>query len=275
MSEAELMAALTTVLVQSGAVTYLTAGIKRLWLVAFNALPKWLGPFKAMVGGWVVAALSKALGVDLPTDLTQLNDSTTLSILTSGVIIGALGSWVRNLFDGLKKRFGSDTRLGTIVRALAGKGAAVPVLALGALLGLLHPGPAIASPYVELRYTLLGNIPSVIGDPTCPCIGSQVGTGWVSHPSDRWTVDTSVWANFQTRWDDPESYQFGITSEYALGSAVTWLLAYEQRHNFDRPSQIPDEYLDFRGRHERKEGNFLWGISGLRYLWTGMRVTFP
>ena len=131
-------------------------------------------------------------------------------------------------------------------------------------------------PYLELRYTLLGNIPSIVGNIECPCIGSEVIAGFVVHPFNvsRWALDVSAGGNFQTRWDDPESYRFQARSDIAIGKNLTWILSYEERHNFDRPAHVPSEYLDYGGRHTRERGEFLWGISGLRYAYTGMRWSF-
>ncbi len=101
-------------------VPYVTAAIKKVWSLAMGRVPKWLGPFKAVVAGWMVAGLSRAVGVPLPTDLTQITDDTTTAILMSGVVIGAVGAWVRDLFDSLKKRFDEDSTIGKLVRLLAG-----------------------------------------------------------------------------------------------------------------------------------------------------------
>ncbi len=160
-----------------------------------------------------------------------------------------------------------------MIRRLVLYGAFLGYLAL-TVFGL--PFLAKAQPYGELRYTVLGNIPSIIGKIECPCIGSELIAGYLAHPFglDRWRLDVSAGANFQTRWDDPESYRFLLRSEVDAGRYLTWIVGYEQRHNFDRPSHVPAEYLDFRGRHARHEGDFLWGISGLRYLYTGVRWTF-
>ena len=103
-------------------VPYVTAAIKKLWLLAMGSLPKWLGPFKAVAAGWIVSGVSRAIGVPLPTDLGQITDDTTTAILISGVVIGAMGAWVRDLFDGLKTRFGdSPTIWGKVLRAVAGR----------------------------------------------------------------------------------------------------------------------------------------------------------
>jgi hypothetical protein len=133
-----------------------------------------------------------------------------------------------------------------------------------------------AAPYLEVRYTLLGNIPSLIGSVECPCIGSEVIAGFLAHPFNvpRWSLDVSAGQNFQTRWDDPESYRFLVKSDVEIGENLTWLLSYEERHNFDRASHVPTEYVDYRGLHTRTQGNLLWAISGLRYAYTGVRWSF-
>ncbi len=103
-------------------VPYVTAAIKRLWAAMMGRVPKWLGPFKAVVAGWMVAGVSRAVGVPLPTDLTQITDDTTTAILMSGVLIGAVGAWIRDLFDSLKKRFDEDSAIGKLVRLVSGRG---------------------------------------------------------------------------------------------------------------------------------------------------------
>jgi len=102
-------------------VPYVTSGIKTIWLKFISRMPRWLGPVKAIIAGWIVAGVSTKIGVPLPSDLTNITDSTTTAILSSGVLIGAVGAWVRDFFHGLKKDNSPDTKIGKAVRVVAGK----------------------------------------------------------------------------------------------------------------------------------------------------------
>lgn len=100
---------------------YVTAGIKALWKTTTGSLPSWLGPFKAVLAGYVVTALSRKIGVQLPTDLGQINDGMVQNILGSAVFLGAVAALGRNLVDSLKKNnFGPDTQVGKLLVMISG-----------------------------------------------------------------------------------------------------------------------------------------------------------
>ena len=102
-------------------VPYVTAGIKKLWVLVMRSGPAWMGPVRGMLGGMIVAAVAKATGIPLPSDLTQLSDQTVLSVLTSGAVLGALGAWIKDATDGVKTAHGPDSLAGKLIRAVAGE----------------------------------------------------------------------------------------------------------------------------------------------------------
>lgn len=102
-------------------VPYITAGIKSAWTYMGASCPVWLKPFRPILGGWIVATISQFAGVPLPSDLAQITDGTVMSIVTSGIFIGGMGSWVRNVADGVKQHFGPDSWQGALARLLAGE----------------------------------------------------------------------------------------------------------------------------------------------------------
>lgn len=148
------------------------------------------------------------------------------------------------------------------------------------LIVLMTSSNAMASwdgnPYIEFRYTLLSNEPSVIGAQDCPCYGSELIAGFETTPFgiNRWLLDINAKTVFQTRWDDPEIYQFNMSSDWQWTRRFHWLIGYRQTHNLDRPTPNPTQYMDWRGLHNREPGGLGWGWSGVHYLWTGVRWSF-
>jgi len=102
-------------------VPYVTAAIKKGWLLVMTSIPRWMGPLKAIVAGWIVAGLSKAVGIPLPANLGEITDETTTSILMGGAVLGAIGALIRNFFNGLKKEYGPETAIGGIIIKIAGR----------------------------------------------------------------------------------------------------------------------------------------------------------
>lgn len=115
--EAQILAVVLPVVVP-----YVTAAIKWAWAQMFSALPKWTGPLKAVIAGWIVSGISTAIGYPLPVDLGSITEDQTTQILMSGTIIGGIGALIRNLFDSLRKKYGPENWIGKLVRAIAGHG---------------------------------------------------------------------------------------------------------------------------------------------------------
>ncbi len=150
-------------------VPYVTAAIKKAYAVAWGAAPSWLGPFKALLAGAIISSLAKYVGVPLPSDLSQLTDSTTAQILSSAVVIGAIGALIRNQVDTLKKRFGPETLFGRLLALIAGAHDPVPIISPGGAamktlatlclapliaLALLTPAPAAAAAFTSAIDTI-------------------------------------------------------------------------------------------------------------------------
>jgi hypothetical protein len=103
-------------------VPYVTNALKSLWGSVFGTeAPKWLGPFKAIVSGAIVAGAAKQFGVTIPSDLMQLNDDQVTAIITSSAVLGMGGVWLRDVVDGLKKHYGPDSLVGKILSTISGK----------------------------------------------------------------------------------------------------------------------------------------------------------
>ncbi len=102
------------------AVPYATSAIKKIWNAFDAACPIWMKPFRPLIAGWIVAALSRAIGVQLPTDLGHITDGDVMSIATSGVVIGGIGAWLNDMVNGIRKHFGPETWQGKLIRLIAG-----------------------------------------------------------------------------------------------------------------------------------------------------------
>ena len=130
---------------------------------------------------------------------------------------------------------------------------------------LLFTSIAYAEPFIELRYALFSNKPSVIGNSECPCYASEIIIGY-EHKWDRLNVEfTNSWI-YQTRWDDPEGIKTNIYIDYNISNKWIGLFGYEIQHNLDRKAIIPyNSQIEWNGDY--------YGLSGLHYLWIGMRYT--
>lgn len=100
-------------------VPYVTAAIKLGMGKVRKTYPLWFKPLRPLVAGFLIAGLSKALGVPLPTDLMQITDSDVMRIITSGAMIGMSGSWLNVFTDKLKESFSREEMIGFIARLLS------------------------------------------------------------------------------------------------------------------------------------------------------------
>lgn len=100
-------------------VPYVTEAIRALWGKVFSSIPGWLGPFKAVVAGAIVAKLSALLGVTLPSDLAHVTGDQTALILNT-VILGTGGAWIHDVVTKLKDSYGTETAVGKAIRSVAG-----------------------------------------------------------------------------------------------------------------------------------------------------------
>lgn len=127
-------------------------------------------------------------------------------------------------------------------------------------------------PYFELRYSIFSNKPILNGVSECPCIGSELITGYEFNPfaNNNWIIEFSNSLLYQTRWDDPEGFRFEWNSNYKIKSIIHFLVGSTSWYNLDRTTAIPyNYYIDYKGVHK----NILdKGWSGTHYLWTGFRV---
>ena len=99
---------------------YLTTILKKLWALKFTNRPL-LNWGKSYVAGVLIASIEQLSGVPLPSDLANLDVGTVTAVLTSGAVIGALGSWARDFFDIMKRVVPAETKTGAVVRLVAGK----------------------------------------------------------------------------------------------------------------------------------------------------------
>lgn len=108
-------------LILSILVPYVTAAIKKGLQKLRFTYPMWFKPIRPILAGVFVAALSKAFGVELPSDLMQVTDVQISSVITSGVFMGGAGVVFREVANSVKKEFGPETRAGLLVRLIAGQ----------------------------------------------------------------------------------------------------------------------------------------------------------
>jgi len=130
-------------------------------------------------------------------------------------------------------------------------------------------------PWFEYRHTVLSTEPSLIGSSgQCPCYGFEALLGMTTHPLARswWTVEMSAGIVGQTRYDDPEVYHFRVLSQWDLGRRVSLRVGYREKHNLDRPTPSPHQFVTWRGLEGREPGGLWWGKSSASTLWVGIRV---
>jgi len=131
---------------------------------------------------------------------------------------------------------------------------------------------AEGNPYLELRYSLFSNKPSVIGNSECPCYGSEIIAGY-KYSYKKVSFDFSNSWVYHTRWDDPEISKSNLQIAYKQTQHFTWLSGYEVTHNLDRPAVIPyNSQIEYNGVKEIESKEDYYGISGLHYLWVGFRI---
>lgn len=100
-------------------VPYVTAALKAGLGKLRNSYPLWFKPFRPLLAGALVAAVSKAFGVPLPSDLMQITDGDILAVLTSGVFGGMGGAWLHTFTRSLKESFGPDQIVGMVARLVS------------------------------------------------------------------------------------------------------------------------------------------------------------
>lgn len=100
-------------------VPYLTAALKTGLGKLRSSYPIWFKPFRPLLAGALVAAVSKAFGVPLPSDLMQITDGDILAIVTSGVFVGMGGAWLHTFTTSIKQSFGPDQILGAVARLVS------------------------------------------------------------------------------------------------------------------------------------------------------------
>lgn len=91
------------ILIQLGAIPFITAGIRALWALFLKVpMPFWMSPFRSLLAGFITSAIAKKSGVEVPSDLTTLTDPTTIMLLNS-VADGSLGHLFNSFIDNLVK----------------------------------------------------------------------------------------------------------------------------------------------------------------------------
>ena len=121
------------------------------------------------------------------------------------------------------------------------------------------------SPYLEFRYSLFSNKPSLIGYSECPCYASEVIVGY-EYKKSKFSFDVNHTWVYHTRWDDPEIAKYNLNIGYQHTKWFKWLVGYEITHNLDRFAVIPyKSQVEWNGTKEIKTKDDYFGISGLHY----------
>lgn len=132
------------------------------------------------------------------------------------------------------------------------------------------------NPYFEYRHSIISNEPSLIGASDCPCYGYEAIVGFEANMlgMERWKLDISAGVVGQTRYDDPEVYNFNVNSNFRMSRRLHFLIGYREAHNLDRPTPGTTQFIDYAGLKERAPGGLWWGKSGASTLWAGVRWSF-
>lgn len=138
---------------------------------------------------------------------------------------------------------------------------------------LCPPVFATSHGYFEYRHGLISTEPTLVGAKDCPCMGwsATLGVVW-SKWHRKFLVNAFTRATGQTRWDDPEVYQFTVDTRLRVWKGISLLLGYTEKHNLDRSTPKGTHFVDWQGLRSYAPGELGWGWSGVRTLYTGVRV---